>query len=440
MKVLFLNYEYPPLGGGAANATRYILREFSRMPGVEAHLVTSGMGKEYEKEHIGGSVWVHRLPIGKDPGKIHSQSVRDLIVYSAKAWWFSSWIIRTAKREGNPFDRTIAFFGIPCGALALWFKWRFGIPYVVSLRGSDVPGYSEKYDRLYLFLAPFVRLVWKKALAVVPNSRGLAELAGKTAPRQAFEIIPNGVDTEEFRPDPARERDGYFRILAVSRLTPRKGIRFLIRAMSILSPSVIASEARQSSEKGKGLDRHASGEDVGARDDRYSKLELWIAGDGEEKAELEVLAKECGVSDKVKFFGAVPHEHLGRYYGLADVFCLPSQNEGMSNTVLEALAAGLPIVATVTGGTEELIRDGENGLFVVQRSPEDLAEKLGKLLADESLRVRMGEAGRKRAEEMNWESVAGQFLELCSRKKAQILEHKDPNKTQTTKLKTDRSE
>lgn len=409
MKILFLNYEYPPLGGGAANATRYILREFSRMPGVEVHLVTSGMGKEYEKEHIGGSVWVHRLPIGKDPGKIHSQSVRDLFMYSAKAWWFSSWLVRTAKHEGNPFDRTIAFFGIPCGALALWFKWRFGIPYVVSLRGSDVPGYSEKYDRLYLFLAPFVRLVWKKALAVVPNSRGLAELAGKTAPRQAFEIIPNGVDTEEFRPDPARERDGYFRILSVSRLTPRKGIRFLVRAMKPLR-------------------------------ERKEKLELWIVGDGEEWPSLRALAKECGVSDKVKFFGAVPHEHLGRYYGLADVFCLPSQNEGMSNTVLEALAAGLPIVATVTGGTEELIRDGENGFFVAQQSPEDLTEKLGKLLADESLRVRMGEAGRKRAEEMNWESVAGQFLELCSRKKAQILEHKDPNKTQTTKLKTDRSE
>lgn len=410
MKILFLNYEYPPLGGGAANATRYILREFSRMPGVEVHLVTSGMGKEYEKECIGGFVWVHRLPIGKDKDKIHSQSVRDLLVYSAKAWWFSSWIIRTAKREGNPFDRTIAFFGIPCGALALWFKWRFGIPYIVSLRGSDVPGYSEKYDRLYFFLASLVRLVWKKALAVVPNSRGLAELAAKTASGQTFEIIPNGVDTEEFRPDPERERDGYFRILSVSRLTPRKGIRFLIRAMAMLSFPVIASKARQSSEKEKRLDRHAPGEDAVARDDRCSKLELWIAGDGEEKAELEALAKECGVSEKVKFFGAVPHEELRKYYGLADVFCLPSQNEGMSNTVLEALAAGLPIVATVTGGTEELIRDGENGLFVAQQSPEDLAGKLGKLLSDEPLRLRMGEASRRRAEEMSWKAVAERFL------------------------------
>lgn len=381
MKILFLNYEYPPLGGGAANATQYILREFSRMPDVEAHLVTSGMGEKYEKEHIGGKVWVHRLPIGKDPAKIHSQSVRDLLVYSKAACSFSSRLIREAKREGNPFEQTIAFFGIPCGALALWFRFRFGLPYLVSLRGSDVPGYSEKYDRLYLFLAPLVRLVWHRALAVVPNSRGLAELARKTAPKQKFDIIPNGVDTEEFRPDPEREHDGYFRILTVSRLTPRKGIRFLIRAMKSLKEG-------------------------------NEKLELWIAGDGEERPALEALAKECGVSDKVKFFGPVPHENLGRYYGLADVFCLPSLNEGMSNTVLEALAAGLPIVATVTGGTEELVTSGENGLFVAQQSPEDLAEKVGTLVADPALRERMGVASRKRAEEMSWKRVAERFLRI----------------------------
>jgi glycosyltransferase involved in cell wall biosynthesis len=384
MKILFLNYEYPPLGGGAANATRYILREFSRMQDVEVHLVTSGLMDSYEKECIGGDVWVHRIPIGKNPSKIHSQSVRDLLVYSAKAWWFSEWIIRDARRSGMPFARTIAFFGIPCGVLALWFKWRSGIPYVVSLRGSDVPGYSEKYNRLYFFLAPLVRLVWRRAIAVVPNSAGLAKLAAKTSPKQVFEIIPNGVDTGEFRPDPERERDGYFRVLVVSRLTPRKGIRFLVRAMAIL---------KEKTEK---------------------KVELWIAGDGEEKSSLQALARECDIETQVKFFGAVPHEELRKYYGLADVFCLPSLNEGMSNTVLEALAAGLPIVATVTGGTEELIRDGENGLFVAQQSPEDLAEKLEKLFSDESLRLRMGEASRSRAENMSWACVAEGFLKLFS--------------------------
>ncbi len=379
MKILFLNYEYPPLGGGAANATHYILREFSRMEGVEVHLVTSGMGRRYEEEHIGGSVFVHRLPIGKAKEDIHSQSLRDIAVYSFRAFFFSWQLLAKAKKTGQPFEKTIAFFGVPCGALALFFRSYFNLPYVVSLRGSDVPGYSEKYATLYIFFAPLIRLIWKKAAAVVPNSKGLALLAAQTSPRQAFTIIPNGVDTESFAPDANREHDGYFRILVVSRLTPRKGIRYLIAALAELRPT-------------------------------NEKIELWIVGDGEERAFLEQTARECGVTDVVKFFGAVPHEHLSRYYGLGDVFCLPSLNEGMSNTVLEALSAGLPIVATVTGGTEELVTEGENGFFVRHKSPGDIAAKLSLLLCDENLRAQMGEASRKRALAMSWKAVAEKFL------------------------------
>ncbi len=410
MKLLFLNYEYPPLGGGAANATQYILREFSRMPDVEVHLVTSGIGAEYEKVHIGGKVWIHRLPIGKDGKNIHSQSQKDLLIYAYRACRFGSRLIKDAKRSGEHFERTIAFFGVPCGVVAMWFKWRFGIPYVVSLRGSDVPGYSEKYGGLmYALLKVPILLTWKCALSVVPNSRGLMELARKSDPKRRFEIIPNGVDTEEFRPDPAREHDGIFRILVVGRLTPRKGYRFLIRAMGILNKRSF-DYAQDDRVREPGM----TNEDKSGMTDGKN-IELWLVGDGEERPALEALAKEAGVSARVRFFGAVPHAELPRYYGLADVFCLPSLNEGMSNTVLEAIAAGLPIVATVTGGTEELVTDGENGYFVKQESPEDLAEKLSALLSDESLRRRMGEASRKYAVSMNWKAVAERFLEICSR-------------------------
>lgn len=379
MKILFLNYEYPPLGGGAANATHYILQEFSRMSEVEVHLVTSGMGDRYEKEHVGGSVFVHRLPIGKAKQNIHSQSLRDITVYSFRAFLFSWNLLARAKKAGKPFEKTIAFFGVPCGALALFFRLYFNLPYIVSLRGSDVPGYSEKYATLYIFFAPLIRLIWRKAALVVPNSKGLASLAAETAPTQNFTIIQNGVDTDSFAPDRHREHDGYFRILVVSRLTPRKGIRYLIRALAELKPA-------------------------------KEKTELWIVGDGEERAVLERMAGECGVTDIVKFFGPVPHEHLSRYYGLADVFCLPSLNEGMSNTVLEALSAGLPIVATVTGGTEELVVEGENGFFVQQKSPGDIAEKLSLLCQDPELRTRMGEASRNRALGMSWKITAEKFL------------------------------
>ena len=86
MKVLFLNYEYPPIGGGASTATEAILRAWKDDSEIEAHLITSGVGTEYEKVDLGGSVFVHRLPIGKNISKLHSQSIRDILMYTWQAW------------------------------------------------------------------------------------------------------------------------------------------------------------------------------------------------------------------------------------------------------------------------------------------------------------------------------------------------------------------
>ena len=82
MKVLFLNYEYPPLGGGAANATAELLEEFAKMPDMEVHLVTSALGNTLEKFLVGERVIVHRVPIGKNPENLHHQSLGDIVRYT----------------------------------------------------------------------------------------------------------------------------------------------------------------------------------------------------------------------------------------------------------------------------------------------------------------------------------------------------------------------
>jgi len=378
MKVLFLNYEYPPLGGGAANATEYLLREYAKTPDLSVRLVTSALGGEYVREEIGEHVIVHRIPIGKDPGDLHHQTRGNLVAYSVKGYLFA----RKLVREEGGFDMVHAFFTLPGGFQALLLHAEFRLPYLVSLRGADVPGYSERFPVIYALTRPLVRLIWKQAAAVVSNSRGLMELAGKTSPHLEISIIPNGVDTGQFSPREGASADEVVRILVVSRLTPRKGIRFLIRAIKILH------------------DVHPG-----------QKIELLIAGGGDEEETLKTLAESEGVSDRVRFLGRVPHEELPAVYARADIFCLPSLNEGMSNTVLEAIASGLPVVATVTGGTEELVRDGENGYFVKMESPEDLADKIGRLIVDPDLRARMGAASRTKAESMSWQAVATRYAE-----------------------------
>lgn len=378
MKVLFLNYEYPPLGGGAGNATAYLLKEYAHIPDLEVHLVTSSVDESIHHIAVSDTVTVHSLPIGKNKKNIHYQSEKDLLLYAWKGYRFADTLFAE-----HHFDVIHAFFTVPCGYMAMQLSRKYHVPYIVSLRGADVPGYSERFTLLYNILRPLTRQIWKRALHVVSNSAGLRTLALTTNPQQEISIIPNGIDIEDFRPAEKKEDDGYVRILCVSRLTPRKGIQYLVEAVDLL----LTKNPEQ-------------------------KIELWIAGEGNATESLKQQVSELKREKNIKFFGLVKHSDLRQFYQTADIFCLPSLNEGMSNTMLEALASGMPIVATVTGGTEELVSDGENGFYVKQKSAEDLAEKLETLIRDASLRKQFGEKSRMRAEKMSWNNVASAYHEV----------------------------
>src|SRR4030042_97489 len=210
MKILILNYEYPPLGGGAGNAAFYLLREFSKTPDLEIALVTSSADNRYHLEKLGASIEKHRLPIGKRNLNMHFQTNRELLVYSWKAFWFSKKLIKKQK-----FDLALAFFGIPCGYIAK----KLGLPYVVSLRGSDVPFYNKRFNLLdKIFFRRLSRHIWKEARSVVALSNDLASLAKKSAPDQKISVIYNGINTEEFKPDSEiLSREKTFTVLFVGR-------------------------------------------------------------------------------------------------------------------------------------------------------------------------------------------------------------------------------
>lgn len=382
MKVLFLNYEYPPLGGGAANATASLLQEWQGKEGVEVHLVTSSLGPNLEKRLLGKNIILHRVPIGKNPKNLHHQSLGDIVRYSLKGWWYSRKLIRTASPR---FDVTLAFFTVPCGFLAMLLKWEFGIPYVVSLRGSDVPGYSRKYVWLYPLLRSIIRTIWRSAVAVAPNSVGLEHLAKETAPNQSFTIIENGVDTQRFVPDVSKRPAKSFIITpGASRITERKGLNYLIEAVAELAP-------------------------------RYPELQLKIMGDGSARSTLEALVRERGLSKRVTFLGRIPRDKTVSYYQEASLFVLPSLNEGMSNAMLEALASGLPILSTPTGGADELVIDGKNGFRIEEKSISALVEGIERFLIDKNLVHEFGEESRRRAERQGWNQVAHSFSEVLER-------------------------
>ena len=377
MKILFLNYEYPPLGGGAGNATAYLLKEYAKIPGLEVHLVTSSVDGDYHHFPAEGRVTIHSIPIGKNKRNLHHQSMKDLLIYSFKGYQFASGLQRKER-----FDVIHAFFSVPCGYMARRLSKRYDIPYIVSLRGADVPGFSERFSLLYTFLKPLICRVWRQAYRVMAASEGLKNLALKTNEKQALDVIYNGVSVDDFFPDTSKQpHDKFVITLGATRITARKGIEYLIRAVAKLVS-------------------------------KHPQVLLEIMGDGNDRERLEGIVRELRLGNSVRFLGRISREETRPYYQKAHLFVLPSLNEGMSNAMLEALSSGLPIVTTDTGGARELVEEGVNGFMVKMKDVDDLAEKSERLMSDEALRIRFGQASRKRAEALGWKNVATSYYHL----------------------------
>ncbi|MEW5784943.1 MAG: glycosyltransferase family 4 protein [Bacillota bacterium] len=368
MKILMLNYEFPPLGGGAGNANYYILKELSRYPDLEIDLITSSAGK-YRYEQFAEKIKVHYLDINKNERKLHYQTNRDLLLYTWKAYRYAQKLI---KRE--QYELCHAFFGIPCGYLAM----KLSLPYIVSLRGSDVPFYNRRFYWLDKLI--FRRLsarIWKKAKRVIANSAGLKELAKAACPDQDISVIWNGVDIEDFYPGNKNRKkvSGKVKLISVGRLIERKGYRYLIEAIK-----------------------------------NMPNVELKLIGDGKLKEELEELARKYRV--QVKFMEKVKHEHIAEHLRKADIFILPSLNEGMSNAVIEAMACGLPVITTDTGGSQELIKG--NGFIVRKGAISNLEDAIKKFIVNPDLIKTMGNVSRELAEKMDWKNVAASYHAIYS--------------------------
>lgn len=203
-------------------------------------------------------------------------------------------------------------------------------------------------------------------------------VAAAFGPRAALEVLPAGIDTERFRPDPAARAElrGRYRlgeaplVVCVSRLVARKGQDALIRALPLVRERV-----------------------PGAR--------LLVVGDGPAAARLRRLAGSAGVGEHVVFAGAVPAAEIPAHHAVGDVFALPCRTrgggldvEGLGIVLLEAAAAGLPVVAGDSGGAPETVQEGRTGHVVDGRDVASVADAVAGLLADPDRARAMGAAGR----------------------------------------------
>jgi glycosyltransferase involved in cell wall biosynthesis len=365
-----LNYEYPPIGGGAGQAHQNLIAEYTRIPELQVDVLTSSETTQDRREQVSDNITIHRIGIHKK--NLHYWKKREVIEWLFKASRYYKTL--TAQTQ---YDLVHSFFAFPSGYLCLSTAGK--LPYIISLRGSDVPGFNVRLKLDYHLLKGLFHRIWRRADAVIANSTGLAELARRFEPMLDIGVICNGVNTDRFTPPENRSLSGRIKLLTVCRLISRKRIHLLIQSLAIM--------LRQ------GVD-----------------AELNIVGEGNLQDELEALAESLNISDRVHFKGLVSYQDMPAEYRQNHLFLMSSAHEGMSNAMLEALASGLPVITTACEGVSELI--AENGSIVDPPMPENIAEAVCRLISLPERYEQMADAARRQAAQFSWMLPAQKYIEL----------------------------
>ena len=371
MRILLVNYEFPPVGGGAGRACWHLCQELAKL-GIHVDVVTSQGEKTLEYRLSGAHIY--SLPTHRK--NTHQTGIQAMFEFLVRAFF----VMRKRIRE-NHYDLVHYFFSIPTGLLS-FFVAR-DIPFMVSLRGGDVPGYNPgELQIMHKFLSPVNRLIWRKARAVVALSQDLGKFARQTEPALRYDVIYNGVDTAIFQPfSKMKNRDSSpVRLLTVARLLECKGIQYLLEALCKM-------------EKGK--------------------FHLSVVGTGYFEKELRKRTASLNLQDSVSFQGAVNHNDLPRIYNHADIFVLPSYGDSFGQVFTEAMACGLPIIAARSGGVQEFVENGVNGFLVPPKNAEPLAEAICKLASAPDLQKTMGRNNiRKVRSRFGWNAIARQYRDV----------------------------
>jgi len=368
LKILAVSHEFPPIGGGGANACYHLTKGFADR-GHLVTVVTANYMHMPEQECIHG-VQLIRVPSLRKHREY--SSFKEMLSYLWKALWVT---LRLQKKER--YDVCLVFFGIPSGPIGYVLKKIYKLPYIIRFGGGDIPGTQERFAKIYKLLEPTIKSIWRNADVLVVNSQGLKERAQKFYAQKNFHIICNGVNTSMFYPG-KKETTEEFCLLFVSRLIERKGLQFIIPQLQKIQECV------------------------------DKKVKLVIVGNGPYKDTLEYLAKKYNAEIFVQFEGQKNKDELLRYYQNADVFILPSKWEGMPNVVLEAMACGLPIVMTPCEGSAELIRN--NGYVV---SAEEFSDRLIYLANHKEVCLLMGKESKRIVDShFLWEKKVQEYINI----------------------------
>ncbi|MCF7973905.1 MAG: glycosyltransferase family 4 protein [Phycisphaerae bacterium] len=362
LKILMLNHEFPPVGGGASPVTYDLCRHLAQK-GHQVDVVTMHF-KGTPREACMDGVRVFRTPaIRKRADICHAH---ELATFYPGALIKALQLTRTTH-----YDIIHCHFLVPGGPLAwLVSRWR-RIPLLVTCHGTDVPEHNpERFQWMHKLIGPAWRFLARHADQITSPSEYLKTAIHRACPDARVQVIPNGITLNRFEPGPKKKQ-----ILMCSRLLAFKGFQHVIEAV-------------------KDLDLDWT---------------VHIIGDGPYLPELKRLAGSS--ITPIQFTGWLDKtdpEFVALYRESA-IFVFPSEAENFPTVLLEAMSARMAIISSTAGGCREVV--GDAGMYV---SPGDVAgirESIVKLIESDSERERLAQAALERAGRFGWDTIADQFIE-----------------------------
>ncbi len=381
MKILIINYEHPPLGGGGGVCTQTVAKALVAV-GHTVHILTSG-AKGLPSRDDDGGVTVFRVPV---LGRKDLATASNLSMFTFPLTSIPRGLLLCLKHR---YDVINTHFYAPSGPTGMMLSLITRIPNALYIHGADV------YDPTRLNKTPAgkgllsgllrlsARLQSRLARTIACQSSNTREnIMAYVAPKKEVTVIPLPF-AKPGHPDTSRKALGLdpkkYYLLSAGRVVKRKGYDFLIRAMTELA----------------------------------ANIQLLILGDGPELPALKELAADLGVANRVHFLGYIEGDEVKfSYYKVSDMYVLSSLHEGMGIVVQEAMEFGLPIVATNHGGQVDLVKSGENGILVPPGDPEALAGAIRKVHGNKRLAAAFGKKNRELIKGYYAPRIADEYLRL----------------------------
>lgn len=364
-KILIFSTAYYPFIGGAEVAIKEIT---DRIDDFEFDMITARMDKKLPKNEKIGNINVYRIGIGW--------------AKFDKYWlaWQGHKLARKLNKK-NKYSLTWAMMASFGGFAAMFFKQKNnGIPFLLTLQEGDEIDYINKRVR---FLKNKFKKIFTNSDHVQCISEYLADWARQMGAESDISVIPNGVDLNKFRVknvesrvDNLKEELGFKKedriIIHAGRYVKKNGLSSIIKALKYLPDNV----------------------------------KFFSMGDGDAKEADQELVKELNLENRVVFSGRYDNDELPKHLQMSDIFCRPSLSEGQGISFLEAMATGIPVIATSVGGIVDFLKDKETGISCEVNNPESIARGVKLLLEGEELKQQIIKKARALIEEKyDWDKI-----------------------------------